>query len=72
MNILIVDDEERARSLLRGIIEEYFTSDKSYCANETSNLDEAVSLIKQERPELIFMDIEMPGGQGTDLLKNKK
>jgi two-component system LytT family response regulator len=69
MNILIVDDEERARSLLRGIIEDYFASGKSYCINEASNLDEAVSLIKQERPELIFMDIEMPGGQGTDLLK---
>mgnify|MGYP000046340832 CR=1 FL=1 len=68
MKILIVDDEERARSLLRGIIEQYESENGKLELFEASNLNDAVKLIKKEQADLVFMDIEMPGGKGTDIL----
>ena len=34
-----------------------------------SSMSEAYSIIKKEEPDLLFLDIEMPGGTGFDLLK---
>lgn len=67
MLILIVDDEERARSLLKGIIDDLH-QDSEHKLIEAENLTKAVELIEKHGPNLVFMDIEMPGNKGTELL----
>jgi two-component system LytT family response regulator len=71
MNILIVDDEERARSLLRSIIEKN-NADNSFQLEEAGNLKEAVSKIEETKPDIVFLDIEMPGEKGTEIFNHLK
>lgn len=56
---LIIDDEKLARLRLRSILEDY----KSYfdIIDEAANGDQAYIMIEQLKPDLIFLDIQMPG-----------
>lgn len=66
MNILIIDDEFKARSLLRNIIENscrFVTT-----ISEAPDLRKGVDIIRETHPQLVFLDIEMPNQQGTELL----
>ena len=66
MTCLVVDDEPAARSGLTADLEEIeFIEVKASAANAQEALDK----IKAWSPELVFLDIEMPGLSGTDLLK---
>ena len=67
INALIVDDEAKATMLLRKQL-------KRYCpeinvVGEAQRVDDAIKLIEQNQPQLVFLDIEMPGGNGFDLLE---
>jgi two-component system LytT family response regulator len=62
-----VDDEQAAREFLRARLSEV-ASDVEL-RGEAVNVDEALRLIAQEKPQLVFLDVEMPGGDGFDLLK---
>jgi two-component system, LytTR family, response regulator len=63
---LIIDDEPRAASLLRKTIEDNFKGEFDI---ETSLLpQEALAMIGSFKPELIYLDIEMPGMTGFELL----
>ncbi|NOQ73029.1 MAG: response regulator [Crocinitomix sp.] len=66
MNILIIDDEPKARILLRNIIDS--GCDFVESITEASNLKSGVALIRETSPQLVFLDIEMPNQQGTELL----
>jgi two-component system LytT family response regulator len=63
---LIIDDEPDAVEFIASIIGEYCpgleVSGKAY------NVKEGVKLIKEVKPELVFLDVEMPNGTGFDLL----
>ncbi len=63
---IIIDDELRARKLLSGVLEEY-AKNISIVA-ECGDLPEAVKAIRKNKPDLIFLDIEMPGHSGLELL----
>ncbi len=62
---LIVDDERLARQEVRRALENYpeFT-----IVAEANNVDAAIKLIEVEQPDIIFLDIHMPGKSGFDLL----
>lgn len=63
---IIVDDEPTARSGLAADLEEIdFIEVKASAANAF----EALEKIKECTPDLVFLDIEMPGLSGTDFLK---
>ena len=62
---LIVDDEEMGRSLLRCLLR---SIDDVDVIDEAATASEAVQKITGLQPDLVFMDIEMPGGNGIDLL----
>ncbi len=67
INSLIVDDEAKAIMLLRKQL-------KKHCPEinvvaEAQRIDEAIQLIELNKPQLIFLDIEMAGGSGFDLLE---
>ncbi|GAB5417975.1 MAG: LytTR family DNA-binding domain-containing protein [Crocinitomicaceae bacterium] len=65
MNVLVIDDEPKARNLLKTIIEE------SDCAItevfEAENLKNGVQLIRKATPTVVFLDIEMPNELGTEI-----
>lgn len=64
---LIVDDEELARRGLEIRLQEY--SDFAICA-QSRNGREALEDILQHSPDLIFLDVQMPGMGGFDVLKS--
>lgn len=66
LQTLIVDDEKRGRELLKMILTTNCPDIK--LIGEASNIKEAHQLILQHEPDLVLLDIEMPGGTGFDLL----
>jgi len=64
---LIIDDERGARQELRRMLKSY---PQITVLGEAANADEAEQLIGLLKPELIFLDIQMPGRSGFDLLEN--
>lgn len=62
----IIDDEPGARGSLQKTIEKYLSS-RVRVVFSAASVQEAVPLIKHHRPQLVFLDIEMPGGSGFEL-----
>jgi len=67
---LIVEDEVRSRDFLRNLVEEFCP--QLSVGGTASNVDEAVSLINAQSPDVVFMDIEMQTGTGFDVLQKVK
>jgi len=68
--VLIIDDERLARVRLKKLIETF--SDVFKIIGEAENGHEAEQLIIDLKPDIIFLDIEMPGLTGFELLKRLK
>jgi two-component system, LytTR family, response regulator len=66
MRAMIVDDEPLARRELGRLLAEFAWID---IVGEAANVGEAALLIERLLPELLFLDIQMPGGTGFDLLE---
>ena len=64
---LIIDDEKIARTRLRRLLEEY--PETFQIIAEAGNGIEALELIRSLKPDLIFLDIQMPGKTGFEMLK---
>jgi two-component system LytT family response regulator len=67
MRTVIVDDERLARKELISMLKVY---DEIEIIGECSNADEAIFFINQNKPDLIFLDIEMPEKNGFEVIKN--
>lgn len=65
MKTVIIDDERLARTELRALLGHH--SSVEICG-EAANVSQALTLLEREKPDLIFLDIEMPGRNGFDLL----
>jgi two-component system, LytTR family, response regulator len=63
---LIIDDETRARSLLRGLLTEFCPDVE--VVGDAADLPSGVKAIRKLKPNLVFLDIEMPGFSGLELL----
>ena len=64
MNVLIVDDEPLARTRLKRLL----AVDKSIVIKaEAANGNEALELAKKYNPDLIFLDVDMPGMNGLEV-----
>jgi two-component system, LytTR family, response regulator len=66
MSVVIVDDEELARSLLREYVES--SADVEIVA-ECANGFEAVKAIAEHQPDLVFLDVQMPKLDGFEVLQ---
>ena len=62
--ILVVDDEERLRSLLRA-----YLTQEGYHVLSAGDGREALHLARQEKPDLIILDVMMPEMDGLEFLK---
>lgn len=62
---IIVDDERLARNELKKLLQEHSDIE---VIDEASNVDEGIEKIETQNPDLIFLDIQMPGKTGFDLL----
>ncbi len=68
LKAIIVDDEIAGRSTLRILLGEYCTIVDIVA--EAGNVREAAAAIKKYEPELVFLDIQMPGGNGFELFNH--
>jgi two-component system, LytTR family, response regulator len=67
MKTIIIDDERLARNELKRLLEDF---PKINIVGEAANAEEALELIEEHSPELIFLDIQMPGKNGFELLES--
>jgi two-component system LytT family response regulator len=65
MKALIVDDEPPARRELRRLLGEFPWVE---IVGEAGNVDDAANKVRALSPQLLLLDIHMPGGSGFDLL----
>ncbi len=66
MKTIIVDDERLARQELKNLLS---SVDGIEIIGEATNSDEAIEIIEDQKPELVFLDIQMPGKDGFALLE---
>ena len=66
MKALIIDDERLARKELSSLLEDCKDIE---VVGEAINVDDAYEKIKQLKPDLLFLDIQMPGKTGFELLE---
>lgn len=67
MRALVVDDERLARKELIKLMEEHPSIE---VVGEAMNADEAEQMINELNPDLLFLDIQMPGRTGFQLLES--
>jgi two-component system LytT family response regulator len=63
---IIVDDERLAREELKNLLKDY---KDIKIIDEANNADDAIEKIESQKPDLVFLDIQMPGKTGFDLLE---
>ncbi|WP_317932404.1 LytTR family DNA-binding domain-containing protein [Halioxenophilus sp. WMMB6] len=66
MDILLVDDEPLARERLKKLLQDL---PECRLVGEAENGDEALTLIMAEDPDLVLLDIRMPGPSGMEVAK---
>lgn len=69
LKIIIIDDEPLAREKIRTFLE---AEDDIEVIEECKNSAEAIAAIKELKPDLIFLDIKMPGMNGFEMLESLK
>jgi DNA-binding NarL/FixJ family response regulator len=62
--VLIVDDHELFRAGVRGQVEPGVE-----VVGEAADVDEAVRLIEEEKPDVVLLDVHMPDGGGVEVLR---
>ncbi len=63
---IIVDDEWLVRAELKAMLADF---PQVQVLGEAANADQAIQLIEQYRPNVLFLDIQMPGASGFDLIE---
>ncbi len=66
-NILVIDDDPAVRSAFKLILEE-----DSFSVREAENGLQGIEMTLAERPDLIFLDLRMPGIDGVETLRRLK
>jgi two-component system LytT family response regulator len=66
MKVMLIDDERLARKELSRLLEKH---ENIEIIGEAQNADEAKGMIEELNPDLIFLDIQMPGKTGFELLE---
>ena len=67
LHFIIIEDEDRSANVLLRIISEHFPAFTFQGRAET--VQKAVTMIKEKKPNLVFLDVELPDGTGMDVLR---
>jgi two-component system, LytTR family, response regulator len=67
---VVIEDERRARETLVKLLTKY--CHEVEVVGESDSVNGAIEIIKQTKPELVFLDIELIGGTGFDVLEHLK
>ena len=67
MRALLVDDERLARAELTRLLDKF---PEIEIVSEASNGEEAIKLIEEHKPDLVFLDVQMPGMTGFEVLEH--
>ncbi|MBM4055756.1 MAG: response regulator [Planctomycetes bacterium] len=65
--VMVVEDNEKNRKLMRVVLKA-----KGYNVIEASTGEEALSMLKEQTPDIILMDIQLPGIDGLTLIRQIK
>ncbi len=65
MKAIIIDDERLARTELKKLLQDF---PEVIVVDEATNADEGISKIESLQPDLVFLDIQMPGKTGFEML----
>lgn len=68
--VLIIDDEKPTRTFIRKMLESFELNLNIYIDGE--NVVTGVEAIEEIHPDIVLLDIQMPDGNGFDVLKNVK
>src|SRR5262245_30229615 len=66
LRVIIADDERPAREFLKSVLAEF---ENVELIGEAENGDEAVELIKESKPDLALLDLQMPEATGLEVVK---
>ena len=66
-NILVVDDEEDVQQLARIILES-----KGYMVLIASSGEETLNILSHSKPDLVLLDVVLPGISGLDICRQMK
>lgn len=64
---IVIDDEKNGRDVIKNLVNTYCTD--VLLIAEASNITEAYQLIINHQPDFVLLDIQMPGGNGFELLQ---
>ena len=67
ISVLIVDDEQPARDIIKHYLQAF--ADEVEVVGEAANGFDAMKLIKEKNPQLIFLDVQMPKLTGFEMLE---
>jgi two-component system LytT family response regulator len=67
MRAIIIDDEKKGREILKSLIETYCKEVEIIV--QACNAEEGYELIQKHEPDVVFLDVEMPSGDGFSLLE---
>src|SRR5678809_584233 len=67
MRAIIIDDQRLARAELRKLLQDF---PEVEVIDEAANAEEGITKIEAQNPDLIFLDIQMPGRTGFDMLSS--
>ncbi len=66
LRVGIIDDEQLARDRLRDLLAE---RNDAQITGEADDVASAIDLIREDNLDLVFLDIQMPGGSGLDVIR---
>lgn len=67
LNAIIIEDEATSREILRNYLAKYCPDVDLF--GEAATIQEGLEFIKKNKPDLVFLDVEMPFGNAFDLLE---
>lgn len=70
VRVVIIDDEKSSRETIKFLLADYFP--EVTVSAEAESVDDAVKIIEEQNPELVFLDIEIKGGTGLHVLQRLK